>query len=114
MPRSYDEIISLEVGRGYRNLGDPWVNHKRKKKSGGQYLLLPLIILLEFGVCQGRASAFFFFQAKQTVRKRLPRKRSSYEVRGCGLAPGFKVRTEGTLLNGKWQPRWEGCLGENG
>lgn len=32
MPRSYDdEIISLEVGSGYRNLEDFWVNHERKK-----------------------------------------------------------------------------------
>ena len=69
MPRSYDEIISLEVGSGYRNLGDLWVNHKRKKKSGGEYLLLPLIILLEFGVCQGRASAFFFSKQNKRLGK---------------------------------------------
>ena len=34
-----------------------------------------------------------FFQAEQTVRKRLPKKHSPYEVRGSGLAPWFKVRT---------------------
>ena len=106
MPRSYDdEIISLEVGSGYRNLEDFWVNHERKKIWR---TVSPAPSYNTSGVwCLPRQcfNFFFFFQAEQTVRKRLPRKYSSYEVRGCGLAPTFKVRTKGTLLNVNWQPR---------